>query len=172
MGARTKEAIFNILRGWFEGARVLDLFAGVGTMGLEAASLGASRVVCVEQNRQVGEFLRANILTFGCGDRVQWVQTDALGPGSISAAPTPVDVVFIDPPFALMADDESRRRVLAHISNLKPALAERAFVVLRAPEYFPDLNFAVDGFTGPEVHTYGAEQHVLLYMPDRSQITQ
>lgn len=37
MGSRTKEAIFNILRGWFEGANVLDIFAGVGTMGLEAA---------------------------------------------------------------------------------------------------------------------------------------
>ena len=172
MGARTKEAIFNILRGWFEGARVLDLFAGVGTMGLEAASLGASRVVCVEQNRQIGEYLRANILTLGCRDRVQWVQTDALGPGSISAAPTPVDVVFVDPPFAMMVDEASRQRIFSHITNLKPTLAEKAFVVLRAPEYYPDLNFAIDGFTGPEVHDYGAEQHVLLYMPDRSQAAQ
>ncbi|MSR44458.1 MAG: 16S rRNA (guanine(966)-N(2))-methyltransferase RsmD [Phycisphaerales bacterium] len=168
MGARTKEAVFNILRGWFKDARVLDLFAGVGTMGLEAASLGASRVVCVEQNRQVGEYLRANILTLGCADRVQWVQTDALGPGSIAAAPSPVDVVFVDPPFELMNDDEGKQRVLTHIATLKSALAEKAFVVLRMPTHYPDLDFSIPGFVGPEVHNYGPEQYVLLYMPERA----
>lgn len=165
MGSRTKEAIFNILRGWFEGAHVLDIFAGVGTLGLEAASRGASRVVCVEQNRLVGEYLRANILTFGCGDRVQWVQTDALGPGSIAAAPRPVNIVFIDPPFDMMTADDSRERVLTHIANLKPVLAEKAFVVLRVPTYSADLNYAIPGFDGPEAHDYGLQQHILLYMP-------
>ncbi len=167
MGARTKEAVFNILRGWFKDARVLDLFAGVGTMGLEAASQGASRVVCVEQNRQIGEYLRANILTLGCQDRVQWVQTDALGPGSISAAPSPVDIVFVDPPFALMADASSRERVLTHIAHLKPVMAEKAFVVLRSPDHLKELSYAIDGFVGPEVHHYGPQQHILLYMPER-----
>ncbi|MEN9668273.1 MAG: rRNA ((966)-N(2))-methyltransferase RsmD [Planctomycetota bacterium] len=167
MGSRTKEAIFNILRGWFEGANVLDIFAGVGTMGLEAASRGAARVVCVEQNRLVGEFLRANIHTLGCADRVQWVQTDALGPGSIAAAPQPVNIVFVDPPFEMMNEDESRQRVLTHIFNLKPMLAEKAFVVLRVPSYSTELNYEIPGFDGPEAHDYGLQQNVLLYMPHR-----
>ena len=42
-GSRVKESLFNLLRGWFEGATVIDLFAGVGTMGLECASRGAAR---------------------------------------------------------------------------------------------------------------------------------
>ncbi len=167
MGSRTKEAIFNILRGWFDGARVLDVFAGVGTMGLEAASRGASKVVCVEQNRQVGEFLRANIHTLGCSDRVQWIQTDALGPGCIAAAPRPVDVAFIDPPFEMMRDPETRQRVLTHIANLKSVLAERAFVILRTPEFSSEMDYSIAGFDGPEPHDYGANQHVLLYAPRR-----
>ena len=167
MGSRTKEAIFNILRGWFEGARVLDVFAGVGTMGLEAASRGASKVVCVEQNRQVGEYLRANIHTLGCGDRVQWVQTDALGPGCIAAAPQPVDIVFVDPPYEMMTNEETRQRVLSHIANLRPVLAEKAFVVLRSPEYLKEVDYSIPGFVGPEAHEYGAQQHVFLYAPQR-----
>ncbi|MFM7479955.1 MAG: 16S rRNA (guanine(966)-N(2))-methyltransferase RsmD [Planctomycetota bacterium] len=167
MGSRTKEAVFNILRGWFDGARVLDLFAGVGTMGLEAASRGASQVVCVEQDRSVGEFLQANILALGCNDRVRWVQSDALGPVAIAAAPTPVDVVFCDPPFALMQSDASRARLLQQLSALKSVMAPKSFLVLRAPEVTTPTDFAVVGFDGPEVHNYGREQHVLLYMPLR-----
>lgn len=169
MGSRAKGAIFNLLRGWFEGARVLDLFAGVGTMGLEAASLGAAKVVCVEQNRHTGEFLRANILTLGCADRVQWVQTDALGPGAFAAAPKPVDIVFVDPPFEIMREEEGRLRVLEQIKNLRPQLAEKSFVVLRTPELKRESNYSIEGFDGPEVHDYGAEQHVLLWAPTRSE---
>lgn len=167
MGSRTKEAVFNMLRGWFEGARVLDLFAGVGTMGLEAASRGASHVVCVEQDRSVGEFLQANIVALGCTDRVRWVQSDALGPVAIAAAPTPVDVVFCDPPFALMQSDASRARLLQQLTGLKAVMAQKSFLVLRVPEMRRAEDFAVAGFDGPEVHTYGREQHVLLYMPSR-----
>lgn len=169
MGSRTKEAIFNILRGWFEGARVLDIFAGVGTMGLEAASRGASRVVCVEQDRLVGEFLRANILTLGCADRVQWAQTDALGPGAIAAAPAPVDIIFVDPPFEMMMDAQERERVLNHIVNLKTVLAEKSFVVLRVPEIGPNFHYAIPGYDGPEEHNYGQQQHILIYAPQRDQ---
>ncbi|MBM4101353.1 MAG: methyltransferase [Phycisphaerae bacterium] len=168
MGSRTKEAVFNILRGWFDGARVLDLFAGVGTMGLEAASRGASQVVCVEQDRGVGEFLQANILALGCNDRVRWVQSDALGPVAIAAAPAPVDVVFCDPPFVLMQSDASRTRLLQQLAGLKSVMAPKSFLVLRAPEVANTADFAVVGFDGPELHNYGREQHVLLYMPSRN----
>lgn len=167
MGSRTKEAVFNILRGWFDGARVLDLFAGVGTLGLEAASRGASQVVCVEQDRIVGEFLQANILALGCTDRVRWVQSDALGPVAIAAAPAPVDVVFCDPPFVLMQSDASRARLLQQLAGIRTVMAQKSFLVLRAPEVANAADFAINGFDGPELHNYGREQHVLLYMPTR-----
>ena len=165
MGSRTKSGVFNLLRGWFDGTNVLDLYAGVGTMGLEAASLGAKRVICVEQNRYIADYLRANVLTLGCSDRVQVVQTDALGPGAIAAAPAPVDVVFVDPPFELMRSDEGRRRVLDQVRALRDVLATKSFVVLRTPECPDSEAYRIEGFDGPERHDYGAEQHVLLYAP-------
>lgn len=165
MGSRTKEAIFNILRGWFEGARVLDLFSGCGTMGLEAASRGASQVVCVEQDRSTGQYLQANILTLGCGDRVRWVQSDALGPVAIAAAPAPVDIVFCDPPFALMQSPPSRARLLQQLASLRQVMAAKSFLVLRTPDLSQEISDTIEGFDGPEVHSYGPEQHVLLYMP-------
>ncbi len=168
MGARTKAAVFNILRGWFSDANVLDLYAGVGTMGLEAASLGARRVVCVEQNRYIADYLRANVITLKCGDRVQVVQTDALGPGAVAAAPQPVDIAFIDPPFELMRSEEGRARVLAQIRALHAAMAPKSFVVLRSPEKPNPVADRVEGFDGPETHDYGAEQHVLLYAPQHA----
>ena len=90
MGARTKEAIFNLLRGWFEEAHVLDLFAGVGTMGLEAVSRGAARVVMVERDRHVFQILQGNVHALGCGSRAIPVMADALGPVAIASAPAPI----------------------------------------------------------------------------------
>ncbi|MBU3728285.1 MAG: methyltransferase [Phycisphaerales bacterium] len=165
MGARTKEAIFNVLRGWFDGTRVLDLFAGAGTMGIEAASRGAGRVVCVEQERQVFDFLRANIAILGIGDRVDAVQADALGPGVIGLAPAPVDVVFMDPPFEVARTPEGMARITEQCARLRAVMAPKSFLVLRLPDLPGDAGLAIAGFSGPEIRSYGREQHVLLYMP-------
>lgn len=165
MGARTKEAVFNVLRGWFENARVLDLFAGPGTMGIEAASRGAARVVCVEQDRQVHDFLRANIAILGLTDRVDAVQADALGPTAIATAPAPVDVAFMDPPFELVRTPEGMAKVLDQCARLRPAMAQKSFLVLRLPDLPGEEGLPIPGFSGPEIRSYGREQHVLLYMP-------
>jgi 16S rRNA (guanine966-N2)-methyltransferase len=165
MGARTKEAIFNVLRGWFDGAHVLDLFAGPGTMGIEAASRGAGRVLCVEQERQVFDYLRANIAILGVGDRVNAVQADALGPGVIGLAPAPVDVVFMDPPFEVARTPEGMTRITEQCARLRAVMAPKAFLVLRLPDLPGEEDLPIAGFSGPEVRSYGREQHVLLYMP-------
>jgi len=117
MGSRTREALFNLLRGWFDGAIVVDLFAGVGTLGLEAASRGAARVVCVERDRTIVRLLRQNIEALRCGDRVTVIEGDALAEGTIAALPRPVDLVFCDPPFAMViehADHSMGHEQMAH----------------------------------------------------------
>lgn len=170
MTARVKESVFNLLRGWFEGARVLDLCAGVGTMGLEAVSRGAAKVVMVEQNRTIHGLLRENIDMLGCGERATAFLGDALSPTVLHMAPKPVDVLFVDPPYVLMRTEEGRARVFNQIATAKMVLAEKAFVVLRVPmdegKTLPELDIA--GFIGPEVHEYGAEMVVALYMPERA----
>ncbi|MGY8757092.1 MAG: RsmD family RNA methyltransferase, partial [Phycisphaerales bacterium] len=58
---KARESVMNQLRGHLNGSIVLDLFAGVGTMGLEAVSRGASTVVMVEKDRKIFELLEQNI---------------------------------------------------------------------------------------------------------------
>jgi 16S rRNA (guanine(966)-N(2))-methyltransferase RsmD len=164
---RVKETVFNLLRGWFEGARVLDLFAGVGTMGLEAVSRGASRVVMVEKNRAIFDLLKENIAALGCEDRATAVMADAMGPAALTQIPRPVDVIFIDPPFHMMEDERSRRRVLEQIERCRTLMGQTGFVVLRSPIGSKDADFSIAGFDGPEDHRYSSEMHVLLYSPKK-----
>ena len=63
---RARESVFNQLRGHINDGIILDLFAGIGTMGLEAVSRGAKTVVLVERDRKIFEILEENIDTLGC----------------------------------------------------------------------------------------------------------
>jgi 16S rRNA (guanine966-N2)-methyltransferase len=99
---RTREALFSSLDRWVElrGARVLDLYAGSGAIGLEAASRGAEHVLSVESDRAALEVLRANVTTVAlAGVEVSPVPVERLCVGP--PARGPYDIVFADPPYAL-----------------------------------------------------------------------
>ena len=166
---RVRESVFNLLRGWFEDARVLDVFAGVGSMGLEAASRGAAEVVLIERDRKIADLAQSNIDRLGCADRVRVARVDALGPGAIASAPQPVDVVFVDPPYPMMRDEAQRERVLEQVARLRTVMAESSFLVLRTPMGGHRADLLIDGFVGPEEHEYSAGMWVMLYQPDRGQ---
>ncbi|MFZ4721751.1 MAG: 16S rRNA (guanine(966)-N(2))-methyltransferase RsmD [Phycisphaerales bacterium] len=166
MGSRTREAIFNVLRGWFEGANVLDLFAGVGTMGLEAGSRGASRVWLVEQDRDVFELLRGNIEELGLSGRAVPVKADALGETALATVDQPLDVVFLDPPFEMVRAAEGLDRVLTQARRVRARMKPKSFLVLRLPE-IEGNGPRIEGFDGPEHRRYGNEQHVMLYCPSK-----
>lgn len=167
MPARVKESLFNLLRGWFEDARVLDLFAGIGTMGLEAASLGAAEVVMLEQDREVHAILQDNIDELGCGDRCRAVRSDALGPAPLAQAPRPVDIVFMDPPYAIMGEGPLHEAVLAQAARLVSVMADRSWLVLRTPAPLSEAERSIPGLRGPEVHQYADDMHVHLYYLER-----
>ena len=164
MGSRTKEGLFNVLRGWFEGARVLDLFAGVGTLGLEAVSRGAIKVVMVEKDRKIYALLRDNIESLGCADRAIAVQADALGEAAIMAAEPEVNVVLMDPPFALVETEEGLKEVFDQAGRTRKLFLENGFLVIRLPTV-SDPPPTIEGFDGPEIRAYGNQQNLLLYMP-------
>ena len=164
-GSRVKESLFNLLRGWFEGATVIDLFAGVGTMGLECASRGAARVFMVEKERRVLDLLQANIEALGCGDRATAVGSDVLTMTWMARAPRPADLMFVDPPYALMEDDRNRNRMLDVIARSRPLMGDKGFVILRSPVRAADGDFSIPDFAGPEEHSYSPEMNVLLYAP-------
>jgi len=166
MTARVKESVFAMLHGWFKDARVLDLFAGIGTVGLECASRGAAEVVMVERDRDVFRYLEHNVKTLGCGDRVTALQADALGPTALARSPKPVDLVFMDPPYALMAEPATRKLVLAQAARTRALFAPKGFLILRPPVDLDPPEKALPGFRGPEVHQYKDDMFVYLYMPD------
>lgn len=93
-----REAIFDILGPAAEGARVLDLFAGTGALGIEAVSRGAAYALFVDDGVQARALLRNNIETLGLGGVTRIFRRDAtkLGP----AHPLePFSLVFLDPPY-------------------------------------------------------------------------
>ena len=94
---RVRETLFNWLMPVLPGARCLDLFAGSGALGLEAASRGAGEVVLVERNALVARQLLLNVQTLA-EPGVQVIQADALA--WLARDPSPFDLVFLDPPFA------------------------------------------------------------------------
>jgi 16S rRNA (guanine(966)-N(2))-methyltransferase RsmD len=161
---RVKESVFGMLHEWFQGARVLDLFAGVGTVGLEAVSRGAASVLMVEKSVKTFRVLRSNIEALGCGDRARALLGDALGPGCLASAPRPCELVFCDPPFELMHDKRRRARVLEQLARCRGVMAPRGYAVLRSPLGPEDLG-AIPGLEGPEAHRYTREMWVLIYQP-------
>jgi 16S rRNA (guanine966-N2)-methyltransferase len=104
-GDRAREGLFNSLGSLLDldGARVLDLYAGSGALGLEALSRGAAEAVLVESAPRVLPVLRANLATVGLpGARVVAgsVPTVVAGP-----APAAFDLVLADPPYAVPAEE-------------------------------------------------------------------
>ncbi|MHC4220139.1 MAG: RsmD family RNA methyltransferase, partial [Planctomycetota bacterium] len=163
--SRIKESVFSMLHEWFEEARVLDLFAGVGTVGLEAVSRGAASVLMVENSKRTFRLLQENIEQLGCGERARALFGDALGRTCLLEAPRPVDLVFVDPPYTMMQQPLSRQRVLDQVIQCREVMADKGFVILRSPLSPDDADFTLPGFNGPEPHRYRKDMWVLIYEP-------
>ena len=120
---RTKEALFSILQQAPQGARVLDLFAGSGQLGLEALSRGAAHAVFVDGSKEAAAVVRRNAEKTHLSDRATVVNGDALG-FLKSCRAEPFDLVFLDPPYAAGL----LPRCLALLLE-KKLLSERALIV-------------------------------------------
>lgn len=99
---RSRESLFNILDHGFAGAvakaRVLDLFAGTGALGLEALSRGAHSTCFVEEAAEARALIQRNIETFGLQGRTRILRRDATRLGEAGRI-EPFDLVFADPPY-------------------------------------------------------------------------
>jgi 16S rRNA (guanine966-N2)-methyltransferase len=105
---RVRETLFNWLGTRTPGARVLDLFAGSGALGLEALSRGASHVTFVEQDEAAVRELRARLAEWQAGD-ASVERADALR--YLTGEARPFDLVFLDPPFGSELLSEAARRL-------------------------------------------------------------
>ncbi|HLT58782.1 MAG: 16S rRNA (guanine(966)-N(2))-methyltransferase RsmD [Limnochordales bacterium] len=97
---RVRESLFNILAPWVPGARVLDLFAGTGALGIEALSRGAREAVFVERNPRAVRVLRANLDHTGLAPQAQVRVGDAVRElARLGREGRRFDLVFLDPPY-------------------------------------------------------------------------
>ena len=107
-----REAVFDVLASMdaVHGATVVDLFAGTGALGIEALSRGASSAVLVDQDQAALDAAKVNLVTTGLYARATVVQAEVLtwleGAG-------PVDLAFVDPPYAFTAWSELAARLHA-----------------------------------------------------------
>lgn len=121
---RVRETLFNWLGQRLDGLACLDLFAGSGALGFEAASRGAARVVMVESDRAALAALRRSREALGA-ERVEIEAGDAFE--YLARGTERFDVVFLDPPFRQNAG-------AALLERLPPRLAGGARVYLEAAE--------------------------------------
>ncbi|MBN2536818.1 16S rRNA (guanine(966)-N(2))-methyltransferase RsmD [candidate division WOR-3 bacterium] len=111
----TRLAIFNALGRAVAGARVADLFAGGGALGLEALSRGAAEAVFVESSAAVARFLRANVAGLECAAVVRGDVFRALH----RLGPARFDIVLADPPYRLGLVEQTLE-ALAREETLSP----------------------------------------------------
>lgn len=97
---RVREAVFSILAAKVEGARVLDLFAGTGALGLEALSRGAARAVFVDRRPLALKIIKRNVEALGLEGSARILRTDlSRGPEGLRQETGPFDLIFMDPPY-------------------------------------------------------------------------
>jgi 16S rRNA (guanine966-N2)-methyltransferase len=99
---RLRETIFNVLAHGYgdpiDGARVMDLFAGTGAMGIEALSRGAAFCLFVDEGAQARGLIRENVEALGLGGATRLFRRDATRMGAAGRNP-PASLVFCDPPY-------------------------------------------------------------------------
>ncbi len=112
MRTRVREALFNRLQDFLQAARVLDLFAGSGAVGIEAVSRGARQTVHVENTREVLSLLGSNLRELGIEAQCKVLEKDAYRLGPNPPGP-PFDLILIDPPFPDYQGPQSKPWTLA-----------------------------------------------------------
>ena len=142
---RVRESVFNALhsRGAVVGARVLDLFAGTGALGIEALSRGAAHAIFVERSSDAVALVEANLEVCGLTERATVVRSDGLGwlasgVGGTGAAVGPWDLVLLDPPYDFDGWDDL-------LATLEGLMAVDGMVVVESDhEVAPDVGWHVD----------------------------
>ncbi|GEL97725.1 16S rRNA (guanine(966)-N(2))-methyltransferase RsmD [Cellulomonas terrae] len=131
---RVREALFSRLEHLdvVDGARVLDLYAGSGALGIEAASRGAAHVTLVESARDAADVCRRNVTTLGLAATVTVAASTV---ERFAARPTvaPWDLVLVDPPYDLPEVD-----LATVLSSVSAALSPHAVVVVERASRTPE----------------------------------
>jgi 16S rRNA (guanine966-N2)-methyltransferase len=136
---RVKETLFERMGDDLVGLKIADVFAGTGSLGLEALSRGAKSAVFIESDRRAFDLLRQNVATLGVEDRTLCWRTDAIRssyrPKGVDEF-VPFDVVFFDPPYRMttqLGPDTPMYHALLRLAR-DTVTSPGALLYFRAPE--------------------------------------
>lgn len=159
---RVREAVFNavISRIDLDGARVLELYAGSGALGLEALSRGAAHVLLVESDARAAATVKANAAVVDLPGAE--VRTASVASVLAGRPDTPYDLVFADPPYAV-SDEAVRADLTALVANdwVEPG----SVVALERSSRSPDTDWP-DGYEVLRVRKYGEAKIELTRVAD------
>ena len=138
---RLRETLFEILTARLEGARVLDVYAGTGALGIEALSRGAAHVTFVERDRRAASLIARNLAACGVSDGYTMIPT-AVEAAAAGLEGQPFDLIFLDPPYDAGSVEQAVTRVsrwlsvdgvlvLEHASRTEPPARAGALVAVR-----------------------------------------
>ena len=136
ISSRVKEALFDILGSDIEGAAFLDLFAGTGSVGIEALSRGASKVVFVDRSRKAIDTVRRNLQIAGLGGPAEVIHRDVFRFLQMTPDTPLFDYIYVAPP---QYQDLWDKTLLA--LNDKPLLALDGLIIVQMhPKEFHEID--------------------------------
>lgn len=156
---RVREAVFSTLGEHVVDADVLDLFAGSGALGIESLSRGARHVRFLERGAPALAVLKQNVEALGLRERARVIRGDAVAPRSWhdkDDESARYSLVFMDPPYPMIDDPNSRVKILAAVRALfETTLTPDAVLVLHvATRASETLRFGLGLET--DLRTYGS----------------
>lgn len=166
---RVKQSLFDRLTSLEAyGAIAIDIFAGTGSLGLEALSRGVDMCIFIEKDKPARQALEQNIDALGVREKSRVINADALSPSWLSLLPfraggqQKASIIFCDPPYPLTQDEKSMAKITALIERMVSIIEPDGILTLRTDAHTKPP--AVPGWQAPETIDYGS-MHVHFYRP-------
>ena len=167
MTDRVRTSLFDRLEvmGYMEGGYAIDIFAGTGSVGIEALSRGVEHVTFIERDAGARKLLVANLRDLGIENRATVLATNALTPAWLNLLPgKTADLIFCDPPYPMSEADDTRLALSKMIDQTAAVASSAALLVLRTSEHTPCIS--AGKWPEPTTRNYGSmTMHFYLMQP-------
>jgi 16S rRNA (guanine966-N2)-methyltransferase len=162
--ARVRKSLFDTVRGELFGATVLDMFAGTGSLGIEALLQGAERCIFIEMDRGCASALKGNLARLHLDNQAEVIRLDALRMVPVLASRGErFSLVFVAPPYKVFDNQRGLRniqRMLGMLWSMRVLTDEAAVVVEHRAGQLDCLEF--DGLELVKRHEYG-QTHLTFF---------
>lgn len=154
---RYKETLFNTIQGYVPGARFLDLFAGTGSIGIEALSRGAESCLFIENDREAIKVINENLEITHLSDRAEVMTSDVINGLIMIEKRGPFDVIFMDPPY----DRGLETQVMQYLASSKLANDDTLIIVEVSNDTDID-DLTGDAFEVIRTKDYKTNRHIMM----------